>query len=195
MNLRTLFVRTLAPTCVPMILLSGAGLARAQPAASPREITATIRIDMTATVEAVDKQTRTVTVRRESGEVKTLEVPPEVRNFEQVEVGDRVRAEYVDAVAVSLGRPGEPLGSADTSVVTVAPAGAKPGATSVRTRVVAATITALDKEQRLVTLQGPLGNRRTIHLDAGVDIGRINVGDNVQVRHTEATMLAVEKAP
>ena len=195
MNIRTLVMRTLVQTCVPMALLSGAGVARAQPAASPREITATIRIDMTATVEAVNKQSRMVTVRRENGEVTTLEVPPEVRNFEQIEVGDRVRAQYLDAVAVSMRPSGEPLGAADSSVVSVAPAGDKPGATSVRTRIVAATITALDKDQRLVTLQGPLGNRRTIHLDPGVDVAQLKVGDNVQVRHTEATILAVEKAP
>ena len=78
--------------------------------------------------------------------------------------------------------------------ITVAPAGAKPGATAIRTREVTATITALDTERRLVTLRGPQGNSRTIHLDPHVQLDAVKVGDEVHVRQTEATVLGVEKA-
>ena len=168
---------------------------RAQSASpTPRALSATLQFEMAATVEAVDKTARTVRVRREGEAPVTLAVPPEVRNFDQIEVGDRVRANYVDEVAFSVRKPGAPGVTGEANVVQVAPLGEKPGATFIRTRKLTATITALDAERRLITLRGPQGNSRTIHLDPSAELEAVTVGDEVEVRHIEATVLAVEKA-
>jgi hypothetical protein len=181
-----------------MVVACGAiGVAHAQ-SASPAvgAIAATSRHEFAATVQAVDKTARTITMKADgAGEPVTLEVPPEVRNFDQIAVGDRVRANYLDAVVVAVRQPNTPAGASETNTITVAPVGAKPGAAAIRTREVTATITSIDTDQRLVTLRGAGGQSRTIHVDPHVDLSTVKVGDNVTARHTEATVLAVEKAP
>jgi len=176
------------------VLLGALSVHAQAPGVAMGELAATQRFDMTATVEAVDNSERTVTVKGEDGTRSTLDVPREVRNFDQIEVGDRVRATYIDAVVMAIRKPGAPISASEAKVVRMAPAGDKPGSTEIRTRDLTVTVTAIDAGRRLVTLRGPQGNSRTIHLDAGVDLRGVKVGDDVEVRHTEATVLAVEKA-
>ena len=49
---------------------------------------------ITASVVGIDKEDRTLTLRGPQGNVVTVEVPDEVRNFDQLEVGDTVKAPY-----------------------------------------------------------------------------------------------------
>jgi HSP20 family molecular chaperone IbpA len=61
---------------------------------------------ITASVVGIDKEDRTLTLRGPHGNVVTVEVPNEVRNFDQIEVGDTVKATYYEAVAVYIGKHG-----------------------------------------------------------------------------------------
>src|SRR5947207_15192977 len=83
------------------VLLGALSVHAQAPGVAMGELAATQRFDMTATVEAVDKSERTVTVKGDDGTRSTLDVPREVRNFDQIEVGDRVRATYIDAVVMA----------------------------------------------------------------------------------------------
>ena len=68
-------------------------------------------MQLTGTVEAIDKASRRVLVQ---GPDRTIlyRVSDEVRNFDQVEVGDTITLNYVETVAVAMADPddtGEPL--------------------------------------------------------------------------------------
>src|ERR1044071_5383875 len=83
-----------------------------------------------ATVETVDLQRRLVVLKGEIGRRKTIEVPPQIRNLEQVQVGDQLVVRYVEAVAAELKRKGvEPTpATIDSATATTrAPEGTKPG--------------------------------------------------------------------
>jgi hypothetical protein len=192
-------IRTLrAMATLASVATLGAGIVHAQCAAVPsNSVTSTRLFTTLAVVEAIDQNARTLTLKGEGGRVITTHVPPEVRNFDQIAVGDRVRAEVRDAFVLAIRRPGAGGPSAGTAtVLSVAPPGDKPAAATVRTTEVAATVIAIDVEQRLVTLRGPRGNEWTIHVDANVEGFRdLKPGDAVIVRHTEAVTIAVEKAP
>ena len=177
------------------MLLAAPAVSAQVPAAGTRELSAIQRFDLSATVEAIDKGARTLTVKGDGGTTLTMDVPREARNFDQIEVGDRVRATYMDALALTVRKPGAPITGSETKVVRVAPVGDKPSATEIRTRDLTATITAIDPGRRLVTLRGPRGNSRTIHVDPDVELAGVNVGDDVEVRYTEATVITVERAP
>src|SRR5262250_1367641 len=58
-----------------------------------------------ASVEAVDPETRTVTLKGEDGESRTFQVGPEVKNLKQVKVGDDVILQYKEALAISVSKP------------------------------------------------------------------------------------------
>jgi hypothetical protein len=57
---------------------------------------------VTATVVAIEPATRTVTLKDNRGRVVEVEVGEEVRNFDQLKVGDVVTTEYREAMSLSL---------------------------------------------------------------------------------------------
>jgi hypothetical protein len=152
------------------------------------------RASATATVEAVDKSQRTVTLRRADGRTITLKVPPEARNFDQIQPGDTVRAEYLDAVAIFLRKAGAPPQAAQRTAVAVAPKGEMPAGVIVDTVEVTAKVEAVDGIARTLTLRGPDGGTRTVKVDQSVKVlDEIRPGDEVVMRHTEALALKIDR--
>lgn len=178
-------------------LLAGEATAQTQPSAAAGDRPGVViaeRATMTATVEGLDRSQRLMTVKGPKGRALTLRVPDEVRNFDQIDVGDRIEAEYLDAVAIVVRPAGAPAPSGETTAVRVAPPGGQPSATVVETRQISATVEAIDHDTREVTLRGPRGDTRTVTVDPRVERLRdVKVGDEVVVRHTEALALVVKK--
>src|SRR5262249_3507905 len=141
-----------------------------------------------------DKDKRTVTLKGPRGRTVTVKVGPEAKNFDQINVGDKVRARYMDAVAVYVRKAGAPPEADESAAVGVAPRGNKPAAVMMDTTELTAKVKAIDYAKRTVTLEGPQGGTRTITVDPRVKRLRdVKVGDEVVVRHTEALALAVSK--
>lgn len=152
------------------------------------------RARTTATVEAVDKSQRTVTLRRADGRTVTLKVPPEARNFDQIEPGDTLRAEYLDAVAVFVRKSDAPAQAGRTSAVRLAPRGEKPGGVVVDTVEMTARVEAVDLAARKVTLRGPDGRLRVIQVDDRVrSLDEVKPGDEVVIRHTQALAIGLDR--
>lgn len=63
-----------------------------------------------------------------SGETASIVAGPEVANFDQIEVGDRVKAQYIVGIAARMAEPGEV--DTITELGARAAAGEKPGAAS-----------------------------------------------------------------
>jgi Cu/Ag efflux protein CusF len=146
-----------------------------------------------ATVEAVNQETREVTLRKEDGEVVTIHVGDAARNLAQVEPGDRVTATYAVGLVLALGPPGsEPMRIEDTQTART-PLGAKPGGAIERTIAVTATIVGVNTATRTVTLKGP---RQTVSLPVAddVDLSHFQVGDQVGAVYRESYGLLVEPA-
>jgi hypothetical protein len=149
------------------------------------------RVRTTATVDAVDRAKRTVTLKAADGRTVTLQAPPEARNFDQLEVGDKVGAEYIEAIAIFVRKSDAPPAAGQTTKVSVAPKGEKPVATVVETVELTARVEAIDAAARTVTLRGPEGRVRTIKVDDRVQrLEEVKPGDEVVVRHTEALAIA-----
>jgi hypothetical protein len=166
-----------------------------------------------ATVQAVDHGARTATLRTEDGREIQVKAPDTVRNFDQVEVGDKVNVEYHEATAISVVKadaatPGTASGSSTapgagapasdgasgTRSVRVAPLGAKPGVVETTTFDITALVENVDYEKREVTVRGPRGNTRTLAVgDEVQNLKDIKQGDHVMLRHTEAIAVSVTK--
>jgi hypothetical protein len=152
------------------------------------------RASTSAVVDAVDQSRRTVTLKRPDGQVVTLKAPPEIENFDQVRLGDRLRVDYLDAVALFVRQAGAPPETGETAAVGVAPKGDKPGAVTVNTTEVTAKVEAVDYGKRMLTLTGPGGNRRVVKVDDRVRrLNEVKAGDDVVVRHTESVVIAFQK--
>ena len=152
------------------------------------------RVSMTGSVESIDQDKRTVTVKRPNGETVTLKAPPEARNFDQIATGDSVRVEYLDSVAIFVRKASDPPQASTMHAVTVAPKGQKPEGMLVETTEITARVEAIDYGARTVTLRGPQGNSRTVNVDSQVKrLDEVKPGDEVVIRTTEAIAITVSK--
>lgn len=164
-------------------------------AAKPGAAVATQSVKTSATLVALDAATRSVTLRRQDGKVVTMQLGEEVRNFDQLKVGDRVQAEYVQAIALELkkGGGGTP-GIAGGDVVKRSEAGQKPGGKATRQVAVLADVVAVDTKNRIVTLKGPGGNVVEMIVEDPERLKNVKKGDQVQALYSESLALKVEPA-
>ncbi|HSZ59500.1 MAG TPA: hypothetical protein VK797_27900 [Tepidisphaeraceae bacterium] len=148
----------------------------------------------TATVSDIDRSTRSVTLAAPDGKKTTFKAGDDVRNFDQIAVGDHVTAQVWEVLAVHLVRKGNPSASdADAAVVAArAPKGAKPGGFVVASTEEFATVIAVDPESRWGTLKFPDGKWRSLQAGENVDLTNVKPGDKVSIRHTEGAAISVE---
>lgn len=151
-------------------------------------------ITTTATVNAIDAEKRLVTLKLPDGRTQAYKLGPEVKNFDQIKVGDQVKATFIESVALFVRKSGEKPSASEVQTVEVAPKGAKPGVVVTDTVEITAKVEGIDYTKRTVTLKGPQGNVRTIAVDKSVKRLRdVKKGDEVVARITEAVALYVEK--
>ena len=165
--------------------------AAAAPADSPGVVIADVTA-INASVEAIDKDKRTVTLKGPRGRTVTLKVGPDAKNFDQVKVGDTLKVRYLESIALFVRKAGEPADAAETQAVSVAPKGKKPAGIAVSTVEISAKVEKINYDKRLLTLKGPEGNVRTLKVDPRVKrLGEVKVGDDVVLRYTEAVAIQV----
>lgn len=147
----------------------------------------------TATVTAIDPATRQVTLITSDGTKTTVKAGPEVANFAQIEVGDRVKATVTDKLLIFVPKPGESAADQATAAVALAPLGEKPGGAMASTTQFTARVTAVDLKRHTATLQLPDGTSKTFNVRPDVELTKETVGVDVVIRITEAIAVSVEK--
>ncbi len=147
---------------------------------------------LTAKIEAVDHENRTVTLKGPMGRTETLKVDPMVKNFAQVKAGDDIVIKYAEAVSVKLEKGAVARGAsmATTGPVT-APPGSKPGLAAERQTVIVAKVIELDPKRQEVLLQGPNDGYAEVKVKDPAVFNNVKVGDHVQVTYTEAVVIDV----
>jgi hypothetical protein len=148
-------------------------------------------VSVSATVEAIDHGRRTVLLRRADGTLVATRLGPEVRNLDQVRKGDRVVATYVESFAISVTDDEGAPGPAAASTVEVAAKGAKPRVVSTNVGQITARVESIDRRARTLTLVGSEGVLGTFRVDPRVPLDRIDPGDDVVARVTEAIAIEV----
>ena len=183
---------------MPALMLAFAGYAE-DPSGSPKakadakgaiEVGA---ITKTAKVTAVDPAKRTVTLVNQDGITNTYELGKNVRNFDQIKVGDEVKATLLEAVAVAVSKSNAPPDASGRDLVAIAPKGAMPGVIMAKTRQISAKIVSMDPQARTVTVEGPAGGTPTIRVGPKVNMDELQKGDDVTLRVTHALALRVDK--
>lgn len=147
---------------------------------------------MTATVQALNVNERLVVLSDSAGVVQIVEAGPEVKNFDQIDIGDQVKVEFYESIALHLGEPDEEPGGGEAMVMMTAPKGDKPGMVAVDVVEVIATVEAIDKVNKKVKLKRPDGQIVTVTVDPSIgDLENIKVGDKIRARYTEALAISV----
>jgi hypothetical protein len=147
---------------------------------------------LNATVAAVDSTNRTVTLAVKDSGQKTIKCGPEVINFDQIHVGDRVRATIKSELVLALAGADTPTMDAGVTAAALAPKGDKPGGVVAEMQEYIATVTAISQRRREVTLRLPDNSTRTFTVRPDVDLSQRMVGEKVAVRVTVAVAIAVQ---
>jgi Cu/Ag efflux protein CusF len=188
---------------ISAILIGTAPLAvRAQKATAdgasvPGKVQASETVKMTATVLSIDMGSRDVLLMDMQGKLHTVNVSDQARNFDQLRVGDKVTAEYTEAISLQLKKRGSADGppvSAEVAMVR-SPNGAKPGGAVGRKVTAIATVTAVNAKKQFVTLRGPLGNEYDVQVLDPAQLKAVKEGDEVEVVYTEALAISVQSTP
>ncbi len=147
-----------------------------------------------ATVEAIDYDKRDVTLKGPKGNSYTMNVGAEARNFKQIEVGDTVTLQIVEAINIQVYsadqfKPGAVAGT----IVERAKLGEKPAGVVVDELVVVATVENIDLENSLATLKNAEGVSHTVEVQDTEKLKKVAVGDQVVITYTEAIAIEVKK--
>jgi hypothetical protein len=146
-----------------------------------------------ATVTAIDSTTRSISVISPNGAKATFKAGPEVVNFNQIHVGDQVKATLTKELVVFLRKAGEPAADGEAAAIALAPVGAKPGVVMANTVEVTAKVTAIKLKTQEATLLFPDGSSKTVKVRPDVDLTKAKLGEEVVIRTTQAVALLVEK--
>lgn len=150
-------------------------------------------VEVTAKVIAVDTKNRKATLLLADGKKETVKVPPEAVNFDQVMVGDMVKATLTEEVVVYIDKEGASVPDGYAAGVALAPKGAQPGGIVAEAVKVTATITAIDQTNRTTTLRFDDGTMETFPVRDDIDLSKHKVGEKVVFIVTEMVALSVEK--
>ena len=183
-------------SALPVAALAQSAAVGAATAKAPNVRMAGSEVEVRAKVVELDMARRLATLRGPKGNLVQVDVPADVKNFDQVRVGDELVVRYVTAIAAKL-EPASKSGireRVETTAAASAASGALPGTAAGRTVEVLATIQSLDRKAGTATLRG-VKRTVTLKVPEGVDITRLKVGDEVRAVFVEAAVLSVERAP
>jgi len=151
---------------------------------------------VSATVVAIKPADRLLQLK---GPTRTLfiEVGPEVRNFDNIHVGDKVNVSYYEAIAAQLAKKGASGAPQEAVSTYTAPEGARPAGAVGHSISTTVNIQSVDTSFNTVTFKRDDGTVHTVAINSPQGqkfIRTLKPGDNVDVVYTEAVAVTVTPA-
>jgi Cu/Ag efflux protein CusF len=167
--------------------------ALAQAPAAPKPVTQTDSVEATATIQAIDKTAREVTLKAKDGEIETIHCGPEVKRFDELKVGDTVTFRYYESIAYAIRKPGQPSGLPTQTGPTVTRSqGPKPGGTVAQQETATVTVKAVDAKVPSITVVTEDKRTVSFKVEDKKNLVGVKAGDKVEITYTEAVMISVK---
>jgi len=149
---------------------------------------------VTAQVDAINHETREVTLIGPEGKAVSFVASEDARNLTQVAVGDIVVAEYVQSMSIEVfANDGYEPGAGNLVVAGRSDEGEMPALTAIDALVVTATLEDINFETNTFKLRGPAGNIKEYEAIDPANLKKVVIGDIVVITYTEAVAISVEK--
>ena len=151
-------------------------------------------ITTAALVTAINKETRVVTLQQDDGEEITFTASDEVRNLDQVSVGDILVAEYVETISIEvMANDGMEAAAAGAAAMARTEKGEMPGFAAMDATVVTSTVEEINLEKNTFKLKEADGTINEYAARNPDNLRRAKVGDLVVTTVSTAVAIAVEK--
>jgi hypothetical protein len=165
-------------------------------ASEPGKAAVVRAVEISAQIVGLDKATRTLTLKGPKGNVMDLVAGDEVKNFDQIKVGDAVVARFAQALTLELKKTKVAAGDvAVKEAAAKAKPGERPAVAGARQVTVLADVVSVDPKASTITLRGPKGNAVVLPVENPDQFKVVKKGDQVEATYTEALALSVEPAP
>lgn len=149
---------------------------------------------VSAKVVALDKDKRLVTLQGPLGNRFRVVAGGEVRNFDQIRVGDELIVTHAEALTLELKKGGDGIRErVESQDAGRTPAGAKPGMAEISRVTVVADVVAVNARTQTVTLRG-VDHTVDLHVPDKTQFSQVKPGDQVRAIYTEAVAVAMEPA-
>ena len=158
-----------------------------------KEFIETVTVERT--VVSVEKEKRLATLRDESGNDKTVNVPEAFKNWDRVRVGDKVKATYSIYLRGELRKPTE---AEKANPLTIEVSGGRnnnpndPAGSLGDKITVVTTVVAFNKETLTATLEGPNGMQIEIQGENPDKAKHVKVGKNVILTYQSRLFMSME---
>ena len=163
---------------------------QAQEEAKPgRIITGMIKSEVI--VEKIDYKTRAIKVIDASGNRFTVIADDAVTNIDKIQPRDRIVTEYMESVAIFV-TPDGAMELPNAAIGAISPDGDEPAIAGLESNMMKASIKAIDRSSRRVTLQDENGNTSSFRVADETPLETVDVGDEVRVRLTRAVAITVK---
>jgi hypothetical protein len=149
-------------------------------------------VEASARIVEISKADRTVMLQGPRGKVFKVVAGDEVRNFDQLNVGDRVHVRYVESLMLELKKEGRGAPASETTGMVRAAPGEQPGGAVMRQVTVMAKVVAVNPRKSTITLKGPEGNEVVLPVYNREQFNVVKKGDHVLATYTEAVAISVE---
>jgi hypothetical protein len=185
-----------------LVVCAAAGSAHAQQSptgativsSQPGRAAAAQVVKASVVVTSIDAANRGLTLKTADGRAFDVVAGPEVRNFEQIKVGDRVVAEYVRALTLELRKGGGVRQSTESTDAVRAQKGEKPGGAVGGRITILADVVDVNPKDKTISLRGPKGNVLVMDVQNPDQFKVVKKGDQVEAEYSEALAIAVVPA-
>jgi len=154
-------------------------------------------VTLTGEVAAIDPASRYVTLRGPFGGELTGRVQDDVKNLDQVKVGDMLTIAYYQSMALSAHKSGEPNPLFTGGEAATAAEGKRPGGYVSKQQKRTVTVVAVDAKTRSIVFQGEDGTLFPVEVERpefAQKLQGVRAGDKIDVVVTEAVIATVTKA-
>lgn len=162
-------------------------------ALAQKPVTQTEAVEITAKIDAIDRDARLVTLTDKDGDSETIYCGPEVKRFDELKVGDTVTFRYYESVAMVIRKPGDPAPPPPASdPKLVRGTGPKPSGTLSRQDTATVTIKSIDQKVPAVTVLTEDGRTVDFKVENAKNLTGLKAGDKVEITYTQAVVVSVK---
>ena len=164
--------------------------------AKPKVISGASVTSVTATVEAIDTANRELTLKGPKGNYVVMEVPEEVKRFDEIKVGDSLTFQYSEAVIVEVHKadPSAKVGMTEKMDIERQP-GAKPAGVISRRMTATVEVDAVDMKAPSITVKGDNEHKLSYRVMDVKNLEGVKKGDKLVITYNEAVALKIATPP
>lgn len=173
---------------VAVALLAALPAQAQAPTSSVREF-----VSLSGTVERVDRSTRTLTLRTSASSTQLINVPPEVKLFDELRTGDRITVRISEEVIVAVRAGAKPSEAIETTGTATS---RDPSGKSEVLQQLTATvkIESVDRRQNVVVYTTGLNLSVTRAVADPRLLDGLKAGDVVEITYTRERAVDVQRA-